>query len=213
MERGVSKGPVAPARSGANATPGRVGPWRRRPPGIPVPRAHPRRPQPLRPAAAPSGTCHPPAAPRRGAGPAPRPRILASTTPGLRARGPPASRGTGRRAGGAAGGCPRGAQPAAGCVGDVSGGRRWPVEPHGQSPAAHAWVGRAHGCCGAMGVCVGGGPSKVGWMDASGNGREVTVELRKAADAPSRGRVSHRENLPPPSSSKQKTQSKSEGSS
>lgn len=49
--------------------------------------------------------------------------------------------------------------------------------------------------------------------DVSGNGRDVTAKLKKEADVPLRGRVFYRENLPPPSSTKQKAQSKSEGSS
>lgn len=49
--------------------------------------------------------------------------------------------------------------------------------------------------------------------DASGNGRDVTAKLKTEADVPVRGWVSHREDLIPPSSTKQKAQSKSDGSS
>lgn len=49
--------------------------------------------------------------------------------------------------------------------------------------------------------------------DVSGNGRDVTAKLKEEADVPLRGRVVYRENLPPPSNTKQKAQSKSEGSS
>lgn len=41
----------------------------------------------------------------------------------------------------------------------------------------------------------------------------MTAKLKKEADVPLRGRVFHREHLPPPSRTKQKAQAKSEGSS
>lgn len=198
MESGVSKGPVAPARSGechprTGPSLGAEAPRHPPPPGRP-----PGSPPPLRPAPVPSGRCHPPAAPRRRAGPAPRPRIPASphpSSPGFGHPGPPARRGTGAGRGGetGTGGCPR----------------RGPVEPHGQSRASHARAGWDTGVLREPR----GGPPKVGFpaegsprpfervprrvsagdrWDASRNGRDVTAKLKQAADVPLRGRVFYR---------------------
>lgn len=201
MERGVSKGPVAPARSGERhprtgpslgAEAPRDPPPPGRPPGL-IPAA------PLLPAPQSALGEMPPLAP------APHP---SSITPGFGPRDPAAPGGgrTGgpeRRIPGGARAEPVGHTGEVGAMGKGRGGRRGirprcvlPVEG---SPRSFERVPKR--------VCA-----RDRW-DASGNGRDVTAKLKKEADVPLRGRVFRREHLPPPSRTKQKAQTKSEGSS
>lgn len=179
-----------------NATPGRVRPWGRRPPGIPLPRAAPRG-SPPPPLAFPTrgsalGEMPPLGPPLRPPARIHHPRASVPGGPGEAHTGGDRSSLTGRA---------RGTHGEVGAMG--KGGRRGIrprcVLPFERSPGSFEGV-----------------PKRVSAGDrwyASGNGRDVTAKLKTEADVPLRGRVFHREHLPPPSRTKQKAQTKSEGSS